>query len=282
MVFNRRSAKLPGMRWLFAFIALLAAVPAVAQAPARFDPAADYITPGQDEPGYQRWALAAPERAVQARTLYGYLLAHKVAGVVPTWQLTRTASSWQRCGAQPFEVPPENEWPNLVETLKYVRDHVVPVVGPVEPVSVYRNELLNVCAGGAADSAHRHFFALDLVPLRPTTREALMRGVCAIHSWQGGGYAVGLGFYKGLRFHVDSKKYRKWGAAMGDERTIGCPHLMAQLAAQAAASKAALQAKAVPAADVTPMPSGPLATASAPPVETAPPPVETPAAATQP
>jgi hypothetical protein len=274
------------MRWYFFLIALLAASPAAAQSAARFDPAAEYITPGQDEPGYQQWVLAAPDRAAQVRGLYGYLLAHNVGGVVPTWQLTRTATSWRSCGAQPFEVPPESEWPNLVETLKYVRDHIIPVVGPVEPVSVYRNEVLNVCAGGAADSAHRHFFALDLVPLRPTTRDALMRGVCAIHSWQGGGYEVGLGFYKGLRFHVDSKKYRKWGAAMGDEVTIGCPQLMAEIAAQAAASRAAMQVKSTTApASTTPAIApitDPLAPMSMPPVEATPPPVETPAVSSQP
>jgi hypothetical protein len=229
------------MRWRFALLlALAGAVPVAGQTPARFDPAADYVTAGQDEPGYQRWALAVPGRGQQVSAFYAFLNARQVAGIVPTWQLMRTASDWRRCGAEPFEVPPEAEWPNLVETLRYIRDHVIPVIGPVEAVSVYRNAALNACAGGAPESAHRHLFAVDLVPLRPTTREALMRGVCAIHSWQGGGYDVGLGFYKGLRFHVDSKKYRKWGAAMGDERTLGCPQVMAAIDAQAAAAKAAI------------------------------------------
>ena len=243
------------MRWLFALL-MLSAAPAAAQS-ARFDPAADYITVGQDEPGYQRWVGAEPGRASRVRDFYGYLLGSRVAGIVPTWQLLRTATDWQKCGAQPFEVPPPAEWPNLVETLRYVRDHVIPVVGPVEPVSVYRNEVLNVCAGGAPESAHRHLFAVDLVPLRPTTREALMRAICAIHEWQGSGYAVGLGFYKGLRFHVDSKKYRKWGAALGDEHTIGCPQVMAAIAAQAAASKAAAQQPA-PTAPTDPLAPAPL------------------------
>ena len=119
-------------------------------------------------------------------------------------------------------------------------------IGPVEAVSVYRNETLNVCAGGAKESAHRWLYALDMVPLRPTTRPALMRGLCAIHAWQGGGSAVGLGFYKGLRFHIDSKKYRKWGAALGDETEIGCPQVMAQIAAEAAAAKAAIAARKTP------------------------------------
>jgi hypothetical protein len=134
--------------------------------------------------------------------------------------LLRTATDWQKCAAQPFEVPPETLWPNMVETLAYVRAHVVPVIGPVEPVSVYRNPTLNACAHGAPASAHAQFYAMDLVPLRPTGREGLIRGLCAIHLWRGTGYDVGLGFYKGLRFHVDSKKFRKWG---GDGRGENSP-----------------------------------------------------------
>jgi len=208
-----------------------------------FNPAADYVTAGQDQAGYKAWLAAADWRPGYVQTFDRWLAAQGVGGIVPTWQLLRTASMWKACGAEPFEVAPSSEWPHLVETLQYVRDHVIPVVGPVEAVSVFRNEKLNVCAGGARESAHRWLYALDLVPLRPTTRVALMRGLCAIHAWQGTGSAVGLGFYKGLRFHIDSKKYRKWGAALGDETEIGCPQVMAQIAAEAAASKAAIEAR---------------------------------------
>ena len=233
--------------------ALAASSPVAAKAQARFDPASAYVTAGQDEAGYQRWVAAAGWRPVYVKAFDDWLTSQGVGGVIPTWQLLRTASMWKDCGAEPFEVPPSSEWPHLVETLQYVRDHVVPVVGPVEAVSVYRNERLNVCAGGARESAHRWLYAVDLVPLRPTTRPALMRGLCAIHSWQGSGSAVGLGFYKGLRFHIDSKKYRKWGAALGDEVEIGCPQVMAQIAAEAAASKAAIKAREAAA----PAPSAP-------------------------
>ena len=234
------------MRLFPPLLLLVAGLPAQANAQTRFDPAADYVTQGQDEAGYRLWFASLPDRAPSVQAFNDYLSGQGVGGVVPTWQLLRTASSWRKCAAEPFEVPPATEWPNLVETLRYVRDHVVPVVGPVEAVSVYRNAALNACAAGAPESAHRHLYAVDLVPLRPTTRDALMRGLCAIHAWQGGGFDVGLGFYKGLRFHVDSKKYRKWGAAMGDEVTIGCPHVMARIEAQAAASRTAVAARQAP------------------------------------
>jgi hypothetical protein len=112
----------------------------------------------------------------------------------------------------------------MVQTLRYVRDYVVPAVGPVEPVSVYRNPVLNVCAGGAPESAHKLDSAVDLVPLRPTTREALMKTLCGIHSEHGAAYNAGLGFYAYLRFHVDSTKYRRWN--MDPAVAADCPPLI--------------------------------------------------------
>lgn len=174
------------------------------------DPAAAYITVGQDEPGYRSWYLSSPEHAVQVKAFNDYLASAQVAGIVPTWQLLRTATAWKECGAQPFEVPPTSEWPHMIQTLRYVRDHVIPVVGPVEPVSVYRNPVLNVCAGGAPESAHKEDSAIDMVPLQPITREALIKTLCDAHTQHGAPYGAGLGFYAFLRFHVDSIKFRRW------------------------------------------------------------------------
>ena len=134
----------------------------VVQPAAGWDPASSYITAGQDEPGYRSWYIAAPFRAAQVKSFNDYLVDAKVGGIVPTWELFRTATSWKDCGGQPFEVPPTVEWPNIVQTLRYIRDYVVPAVGPVEPVSVYRNPNLNVCAGGAPESAHKNYSAIDM------------------------------------------------------------------------------------------------------------------------
>lgn len=174
------------------------------------NPAAQYITVGQDEPGYRSWYLAAPYRAAEVKSFNDYLAAAGVAGVLPTWQLLRTATAWQDCGGQPFEVPPSSEWPHMVQTLRYVRDHVIPEVGPVEAVSVYRNPNLNQCVGGAPESAHKLDSAIDMVPLSPITREDLMKVLCADHSKYGEAYNAGLGFYAYLRFHIDSAKFRRW------------------------------------------------------------------------
>jgi hypothetical protein len=193
-------------------------------APAVWNPVAPYITAGQDEPGYRSWYLAAPWRAAQVKAFNDYLISNQVGGILPTWTLLRTATSWAECGQQPFEVPPSDEWPHMVETLRYVRDYVIPAVGPVEAVSVYRNPQLNKCAGGAPESAHKLDSAIDMVPLRPTTREALMKTLCGIHSEHGAAYNAGLGFYAYLRFHVDSTKYRRWN--MDPAVAADCPPLI--------------------------------------------------------
>lgn len=189
-------------------------------AAAWWNPAAEYVTAGQDEPGYRAWMARQPSRAIAVGSFHRYLDSAGVAYVVPTWQLLRTASDWQRCGAEPFDVPPPSEWANVVQTLRYVRDYVVPAVGPVEPVSAYRNPLLNRCAGGAANSVHQHLSAIDMVPLTPTNRDAMMQRLCPIHAAEGRRYAVGLGFYSKLRFHVDSSKFRTWGR--NDEGSLAC------------------------------------------------------------
>ena len=192
--------------------------------PAVWNPVAPYITAGQDEPGYRSWYLAAPWRAGQVKAFNDYLVANQVGGILPTWTLLRTATSWRECGQQPFEVPPPDEWQHMVETLRYVRDYVIPEVGPVEAVSVYRNPQLNKCAGGAPESAHKLDSAIDMVPLRPIDRVTLMRKLCGDHSEHGAAYNAGLGFYAYLRFHVDSTKYRRWN--MDPAVAQECPPLI--------------------------------------------------------
>ncbi len=212
-----------GMR-LFAPLLILVAQAANAQtAPAGstpWQPDAPYVTAGQDEPGYRNWYMAAPWHASYIQAFNDYLTTWGVGGVVPTWQLLRTASDWQKCGAQPFEVPPTETWPNVIQSLRFIRDKVIPAIGPVEPVSAYRNPDLNRCAAGAPESAHRYFQAVDLGPVNPITREGLMDALCDRHARSGQPYGVGLGFYVGLRFHVDSRKFRTWGS--NDDGAIAC------------------------------------------------------------
>lgn len=194
--------------------------------PSAWNPVAGYVEPGQDEPGYRAWIAAGPWRATQVRLFHDYLTASGVSFVAPTWQLLRTASDWRRCGAEPFEIPPAEEWANIVNTLRYVRDHVVPAVGPVEPVSVFRNSALNRCAGGAPESVHKSMSAIDFVPLIPIERNAMIQRLCAEHQRQGPRFNAGLGFYARMRFHVDSWRYRTWGR--NDHGHAACPKVQWQ------------------------------------------------------
>jgi len=266
---------MPKMR-SFSILLLLAATPASAQVvtpaptvgkmvyaptPAVWNPVGDYIAIGQDEPGYRNWFAATTAHATAVKSFNAYLEQYEVGGVFPTWQLLRTATSWQKCGGAPFEVPPTSEWPHIVQTLRYVRDYVIPAVGPVEPVSAYRNPLLNACAGGAPESAHKHYSAIDMVPLRPTTREQLMRKLCAVQARRGPDYQVGLGFYAFLRFHVDTTKYRRWNmdpavaslcppiVKPGDLATVGQP---LQAASSTTSSTAVPTVSAAPVDTATP------------------------------
>lgn len=191
------------VRVLVVVSALLLALPAHAQ----------QLPEGQGEAEFRAWYAASPGTRASVLSFESWQQAAGVYGVLPTWQIIRTASMWRVCNGPPFEVPPPHHWPGMARTLRFIRDHVRPALGPVEAVSGYRNEALNACAQGAATSAHRDFFALDLVPLRPVERIDLFRTLCRVHAQFGAGSGVGLGFYAFQRFHVDTRSFRRWGSA---------------------------------------------------------------------
>jgi hypothetical protein len=167
---------------------------------------------GQGHADYLAWLARSPAARAQVIAFKSFLEAQRADSVLPTWQLVRTASMWRECHGPRFEVAPFAEWQHIASTLRFVKSHVEPVIGPVEALSGYRNPELNQCSGGAKESAHRHFYALDLKPLRDLGRRGLVRSICAIHEWRGEGYDIGLGFYSGMRFHLDSKGFRRWGS----------------------------------------------------------------------
>jgi len=162
---------------------------------------------------FQQWLKAAPPRIGEVAKFEQFLQRAHVAGVIATQQLLLSASSWQGCGEDSaYTLPPESDWSHIVPTLKFIRAEVVPTIGPVNAVSGYRSPELGKCAGGAPKSAHGGYYALDLVPLRVMDREALIQKMCAVHAHFGRAYSVGLGFYDGVRFHVDTKSTRLWGS----------------------------------------------------------------------
>ena len=71
---------------------------------------------------------------------------------------------------------------------------------------------------------------------------------------------IGLGFYKGLRFHIDAKKFREWGT-VGAAGGWGCTAVIAQGVAPSGAPTGPVAAPAPPpfaAKIVYPPPSDPL------------------------
>jgi hypothetical protein len=170
------------------------------------------VAPGQERADFHAWLARAPENRASVQSFRDHLKSQGVDDVLPIWQLVRTSSSWRECAAGRFEVAPRDKWDNIVTTLKFIERDVEPVVGDVQAVSGYRNAQLNSCSNGAPASAHRHFFALDLMPVdEDVTRGELVRKVCAAHARDGRVHKTGLGFYTGTRFHLDSNGFRKWG-----------------------------------------------------------------------
>jgi hypothetical protein len=162
---------------------------------------------------FERWLAADAARAESFARFEAGLAAEGVSGVVPNYQLWRVDQLRSECANGAFLAPPEADWDNIVATLRFLRDEVVPAVGPVEVVSGYRDAAFNACVRGASRSAHMAFRALDLVPTdRNVTRETLIARLCPIHARAGARRGIGLGIYDGRRFHVDARGYRGWGA----------------------------------------------------------------------
>lgn len=172
-------------------------------------------------PAYQAWNVLAAKNQSDVAVFERFLAQNGVDGILPTYQILRTASMAGVCNESAFYVPPQKFWPNIVTTLKFIRSHVIPQIGEVEAVSGYRNPVLNICARGARGSAHARYFALDLVPTSNIGRKELITRICKVHRDFGPEFGIGLGFYNGTRFHIDSRSFRRWGAD-GRSKTSPC------------------------------------------------------------
>jgi len=162
---------------------------------------------------FDSWLDKVPARRAEVRDFAAYLAQEGVAGVLPTREILRNDSSWSECHMDgPYSLARRAYWPHIVNTLRYIRDEIIPAIGPVEVESGYRDVTLNECSGGAAHSAHAQFYALDLVPTGVISRNALIARVCALHARTGAAYHIGLGFYDHTRFHIDSRSFRRWGS----------------------------------------------------------------------
>lgn len=197
-------------RWLAALLLLGIGTAAVLLL-LRSQPAFLSVSAPRDDELFAAWRAGAASADVAA--IEAYLMREGVGDIVPLADILRSDARWRTCAkAQPFAVPPRALWPAMVPTLRYVRDHVVPAVGPVRVVSGYRDPVANVCFKGAKASRHLRFAALDLMPVRPLKRDELIAILCPLHARTGASDRVGLGVYKVTRFHIDTAGYRRWGA----------------------------------------------------------------------
>lgn len=147
--------------------------------------------------------------AAEVEAFESFLAYEKIADVVPTYQLLRSASMWKECKAEPFEIPPTAYWPMVRDVLLLLRElRDQQVLSRVEVVSAYRDPRLNRCAGGAPGSSHQRF-AIDIAPLDDETGQRL----CTFWRQQGQGWSMGMSRYPSGRIHIDRTAYRTWGAS---------------------------------------------------------------------
>ena len=183
--------------------------------------------PGATADSFESWQDKIPGRRAQVHDFETFLAQQGVANVLPTREILLNDDTWSECHMDgPYSIAERAYWPHIVGTLRYIRDEIVPAIGPVQVDSGYRNVELNRCSGGATHSAHAQFYALDLSPAKSMDRSVLISRVCAIHARTGAAYHIGLGFYDGVRFHIDSRSFRRWGADY-HSATSPCAHVVA-------------------------------------------------------
>ncbi|HZN48333.1 MAG TPA: D-Ala-D-Ala carboxypeptidase family metallohydrolase [Ramlibacter sp.] len=187
----------------------LAQRPAPAPAPAPAPVTAAELELADPERDSVLFTLWRSQHAVEVKSFEEFLVREQVAQVVPTYQLLRSASMWKECHADPFQLPPAQEWARVRDLLVLIQDlRQRQVLPSFEVVSAYRDPRLNRCAGGAPRSAHVHF-AVDLAPLAPGDADRL----CRFWREQGRSWDMGVSRYPSGRIHIDRAGYRTWGAS---------------------------------------------------------------------
>ena len=166
---------------------------------------------------YVAWLASADhQQAVQA---YKQFLKQKgLANLVPDHELLSSARDWQKCGVEPYAVPPREIWSNIVPTLSILKALVDDgVINDFEVTSVYRALSLNRCAGGADASRHVFNAALDfrIGPEQPSDLDQFniqqtKTKLCQFWATKGQALNMGLGVYASGQIHIDSQGFRAW------------------------------------------------------------------------
>lgn len=109
-------------------------------------------------------------------------------------------------------IPPTDYWTRIIPALK-LAEELRRVVGPLRVGNGYRPADYNKAVGGARNSQHLYFRALDLDLIERATvnQETFYEEACRIYLERGGDLKMGLGLYRpwrGTRIHIDTG-YRK-------------------------------------------------------------------------
>ncbi len=129
---------------------------------------------------------------------------------LPLYLVLLQGTNWRLNGKSAFIIPQKKNWPNMINTLLFIEQYLMPELGLLIPVSGDRTPEYNIISGGASRSKHLEFCALDLVPVKTYRREDLHQKLRYIHRKFGAKFNIGLGLYSGVRFHIDSCGYRSW------------------------------------------------------------------------
>ncbi len=167
---------------------------------------------------YNYW-LATGDNRVRAREYERFLEQNNVGNIIPSFELFKTARSWEKCNSSEYMVPNRELWQNQLPTLKVFKYLVASkVLTDFEVTSVYRDLTLNQCAGGAPSSRHLFNSAIDfrIGPVYPRAEdyahiENSKFKLCQFWSQYGQSFNMGLGLYATGQIHIDTQGYRSWG-----------------------------------------------------------------------
>ncbi|WP_261396558.1 D-Ala-D-Ala carboxypeptidase family metallohydrolase [Photobacterium rosenbergii] len=158
---------------------------------------------------FRGWVLMnRKEKEIQEG--YKYFLDNGVKEGIPLHLILLQGTDWRLSNTTVFNLPDKKNWDNMVRTLLFIQEHVMPKTGLLIPVSGDRSKEYNQHAGGAPRSSHLDFCALDMVPIRNISRTELHKILMSVYNKVGRKNNMGLGLYSGVRFHIDTCGHRSW------------------------------------------------------------------------
>ena len=191
-------------RLLLPLLALLSAHAATAQE----------LPDGQSEADFVRWLGTNPGYRGQILSFESWQEMAGVKNVLPTWQLVRTASMWRECnGAAVRGAARSSSGPTW--SAPCASSATMSAPRSARSRRFRATATRRSTAARAAPSAAPISISSRSTwsPGQPLTRRQLFERLCPMHSRSGPAANAGLGFYTFMRFHIDTKSFRRYGSA---------------------------------------------------------------------